>query len=350
MGIPFYPPRLKITKPSVVYGKDYAVLADLDVQPLFENRWNHRLPHGEVTMMLGHGGIGKSLLTCQLAAWMTRGTPLPEEESRRPPGYVCAVTLEDSLAVWKDRFIAAGGDPSRLVVKTETSHFDLSTLHGHEGEWDLITIDPAISLLTLMNISLSDTRKIREVLEDLRRIARRLRTPILLTHHLNSRGNAYGGDAWRITVRSELLLGEQQDKTLGLYHKKVNYGPLQPPVQFKKIIRPDNSFGLEYLGINENLEVYEPPRPRRGADDGSSKHIEQALWIEDILKEHRGVLPRENLEDLWIERWKMTVKTLQRALSHAEQKGRIQRRRKGRAQEVVLKAIADLDNSIPDDL
>ena len=114
MGIPFYPPRLKITKPSVVYGKDYAVLADLDVQPLFENRWNHRLPHGEVTMMLGHGGIGKSLLTCQLAAWMTRGTPLPEEESRRPPGYVCAVTLEDSLAVWKDRFIAAGGDPSRL--------------------------------------------------------------------------------------------------------------------------------------------------------------------------------------------------------------------------------------------
>ena len=84
--------------------------ADIEPQPL-EWLWPGRIPMGRLTLIAGEPGVGKSLVTLDLAARVTRGAPWPDDPDRpqRKAGHVLIVGPDDELrATVVPRLICAG--------------------------------------------------------------------------------------------------------------------------------------------------------------------------------------------------------------------------------------------------
>jgi AAA domain len=76
--------------------------------------WEKRIPRGRLTILDGDPGLGKSLLTLDLAARITTGSPMPDG-TPGVKGSVILIAPEDGVAdTIKPRVEAAGGDPSRI--------------------------------------------------------------------------------------------------------------------------------------------------------------------------------------------------------------------------------------------
>ena len=93
-------------------------LCDVSAQPV-EWLWPGRIPLGQLTLLCGQTGLGKSLLSLDSAARTSRGAPFPgRNEASEPPSTVILVAGEDEVAtVVKPRLEDAGGglgaDPGR---------------------------------------------------------------------------------------------------------------------------------------------------------------------------------------------------------------------------------------------
>lgn len=78
--------------------------------------WPGRIPRGKLTLIVGDPGVGKSLLTVDLAARISRGTAFPDD-APAPCGDVIILTAEDGKAdTIRPRLDAAGGDASHVYV------------------------------------------------------------------------------------------------------------------------------------------------------------------------------------------------------------------------------------------
>ena len=81
--------------------------------------WPGIIPMGKLSLIMGHPGQGKGLLTLDLAARMTTGQPWPGGTETRPPGSVVLLTPEDHPAdTIRPRLDVAGADVSRVHVVT----------------------------------------------------------------------------------------------------------------------------------------------------------------------------------------------------------------------------------------
>jgi hypothetical protein len=81
--------------------------------------WRGRYARGFLTGICGDGGTGKSTFDVAVTARRTTGRPMPfePETTAGAPGTCVVLSLEDDAAyTLKPRFIAAGGDPERLIV------------------------------------------------------------------------------------------------------------------------------------------------------------------------------------------------------------------------------------------
>ncbi|MFM7163104.1 MAG: AAA family ATPase, partial [Planctomycetaceae bacterium] len=82
--------------------------------------WPARIRRGEVTLLAGEIGAGKSFLACDLAARLSSGRPWPDAPADAPapcPGQVLLVVgLESNPDVLKDRLRRLGADPRRVQV------------------------------------------------------------------------------------------------------------------------------------------------------------------------------------------------------------------------------------------
>jgi hypothetical protein len=74
--------------------------------------WPYRIPSGKLTLIAGHPGLGKSQVTCDLAARVTAGGAWPGCDARAPGGaQVVILTAEDDAAdTLRPRLEAAGAD------------------------------------------------------------------------------------------------------------------------------------------------------------------------------------------------------------------------------------------------
>src|SRR5712691_6250135 len=80
--------------------------------------WEKRIPRGKLTILDGDPGLGKSLLTLDLAARITTGRPMPDG-TPGVQGSVVLIAPEDGAAdTIKPRVEAAGGDPSHIRLLT----------------------------------------------------------------------------------------------------------------------------------------------------------------------------------------------------------------------------------------
>jgi len=195
-------------------------------------RWAdaQRIPLGMLSLLVGQGGLGKSLLVDRLAAGWSRGT-VPGDLYGTPVDVAIASAEDHRQAVIVPRLMAAGADLSRV-------HF---IEHHIDGESTDIAIDGEVAAIEAALASvhvralLVDTviahipmkhdangeQSVRAVLKPLAKMAERNDLAVLGTMHLNRREardvltRISGSGGFGNLARSVLLLAHDPDDPEG---------------------------------------------------------------------------------------------------------------------------------------
>lgn len=226
--------------------------------------WRKRIPMGELTLLAGREGIGKSTLELQLAAWITRGE-MRGEFYGRPRSVIIAATEDSWEHTLVPRLVGAGADLDRILrVEVETSkrlHGTL-TLPSDLGELEnvvrdndvaLIALDPLMSRLST-NLDSHKDAEVRVALEPLTDFAKRANVAVLGLIHVNKGKDTdalnliMGSRAFPAVARSVLIAMKDPDQPgqfiLGL--EKSNLGSV--------VGVPAYSYAIEDAEVGRSIE------------------------------------------------------------------------------------------------
>lgn len=188
--------------------------------------WGSRIPLGKITLLEGDPGLGKSTVSLDVAARVSRGAPLEGDREAWDPAGVVLVGAEDGIAdTLRPRLEAAGADLARIVAfrleRLPTLPADLAPTGPIRAairavEAALLIFDPLMAFLAAGVDSYRD-QDVRLVLRELAGLAVETGVAVLIIRHLNkqSGGKALyrGGGSIGITgaARSELLVAADPD-------------------------------------------------------------------------------------------------------------------------------------------
>lgn len=180
---------------------DLICLADVKPETI-QWLWPDRIALGKITMIAGDPGLGKSLLTVEMAAHVSKGEPWPVDGSHCPRGKVLILSAEDDVAdTIRPRLDAAGCDvnmvyalPMVTVRNKEGTDFkrapslveDVERVEGMlvaHPEIRLLTIDPVSAYLA--GVDSHKNTDVRSVLGPWADLASRYRVAIICISHLN---------------------------------------------------------------------------------------------------------------------------------------------------------------------
>jgi len=101
-------------------GASQAVLVNMgDVKPeRLRWLWPDRIPLGKVTLVFGDPGLGKSFVTLDIAARVSRGMPWPDAgaDGAVPGGIILLSAEDDAADTIRPRLDAAGADVQRVMI------------------------------------------------------------------------------------------------------------------------------------------------------------------------------------------------------------------------------------------
>jgi len=281
---------------------DGAVLIRLDQVKPEQVRWlwPGRIPLGKVTLLVGDPGVGKSLLTLDIAARVTKERGWPDHpDSQAPVGSVVLLNAEDDIAdTIRPRLDAADAEPKRIRIlravrnQGQDQPFrldrDLPRLRQaiqQTPDTKLVVIDPISAYL-----GRSDPHKdaeLRELLSPMAELAEQLGVAILVVTHLNKRIDtpaiyrAMGSQAFVAVARAVwgVVLDNQEPDRRLLLPLKNNLVPGNAGLAFT-IAEPGKiewEPGPVTMTMDEALGAAEPSRAR------SRKQDEAAAWLKGML-------------------------------------------------------------------
>jgi putative DNA primase/helicase len=198
--------------------------------------WKPVLPIGHITTFAGRSSEGKSPVTIDLLARITRGADWPDgQPNTYGPKKAVLMNIEDGLAdMIAPRFRLANGVPESLcsvrgvrVQKKDSFHDGLLALDKDIHllcdlarsipDLGIIVIDPITQYLGKARMNLDD--EIRNVLGPLLPLAEELKIVIVLVAHFNKNGNTtdplariQGGNAFVGMARSVYVFSEDKSK------------------------------------------------------------------------------------------------------------------------------------------
>lgn len=280
--------------------------------------WDERLPLGELVLIAGREGVGKSTRAYQLAADVSRGT-LPGEFEGKPRGVLIAATEDSWEHTIVPRLMAAGADLSRVYrVEVETAtgvHLGLSLPRdipdlerlSVEHEIGLMLLDPLMSRLGKL-----DTHKdaeTRMALEPLVSLAHSAKMTIVGLIHHNKSGSddplslIMGSKAFTAVARAVFtVMTDPDDETerrrlFGI--AKSNLGRTDIPVEVFVIERVDipTDEGPAQTGrIRITEEIYAGSLRdaiRATSEDPEKRTATRELteWLADYLRSKGGTVP-----------------------------------------------------------
>ena len=204
--------------------------SQVEAEPI-EWLWSRRVPLGELTILDGDPGTGKSTLLTAVAAHVTSGRGLPGHEDEPVEGGVVYVTTEDSPSrTIRPRLEAHGaaldrvllvpevpdeeGDPRPLVLPDDIGLLEQAV---RRVDARLVTIDPLMAHLG-GSINAHRDADVRRALAPLADLAHRLGTAVVVVRHLNKSGRSSaiyrGGGSIGIigAARVGLLLAEHPEQ------------------------------------------------------------------------------------------------------------------------------------------
>jgi predicted ATP-dependent serine protease len=158
--------------------------------------WQDRIALGKLCVIDGDPGLGKSLLTLDVAARVSANNQSPDETSLIP-GSVLIFNAEDDIAdTIVPRLVAAGATLDRIRVVSTIGEGkdkrlpdltkDIGVILGAASEMDavLIVIDPLMPYLP-PTVNAHRDQHVRRVLFGLAEVAHQSKAAIVLVRHLN---------------------------------------------------------------------------------------------------------------------------------------------------------------------
>lgn len=278
--------------------------------------WPGRIAIGKLTMIAGDPGLGKSLLTVELAAHVTTGKPWPVDGAECPQGAVLMLSAEDDLAdTIRPRLDAAGADASSvfamgMVREIDADGRELRRLPSMAEDVELVgrvlTRKPEIRLLTIDPVSAYlggvDSHKntdLRAVLAPWAELAAKHRVAVVCVSHLNKGAGAAmyrtaGSIAFVAAARAAYAVTKDKDD---------DRRRLVLPV--KNNLGPDDAGGLAYRvkardGVPfiewepEAIHVSADEALAADAGDHRSATDEATEWLRDMLAD--GPMPAKAVQ------------------------------------------------------
>ncbi len=295
-------------------------LADVEPEPVAW-LWPGRIALGKLTLIAGDPGLGKSFLTLDMAARVSRGTPWPDAlDTAQPAGGVVLLSAEDDVAdTIRPRLDAAGADVARIAAlqavravggngRESSRSFDLSrdlpaleeAIRNVDG-CRLVVIDPITAYLG--GVDSHKNANIRGLLAPLAMLAATHRVAVVAVTHLNKSGGGpaiyrtMGSLAFAAAARAAWAVSKDRDDP-----KRRLLLPI------KNNIAPDTgglAYRIEPLGVDGCPAVaWEPDRVNVSADDalagdqgdagGRTERDDAADWLRDLLAQ--GPRPARDVE------------------------------------------------------
>jgi len=233
--------KAAINDPKTFHGNFIVrCLDDVEEQPTLW-LWDDRIPLGELTLIAGREGVGKSTYLAHLAARITNGTAQGDLYGKRKG--VLYIAQEDSWSrTIKPRMMAAGADMKKVfyldVVEDGTpltipEHSEVLASLATDYDVAAIMFDPIVSVID-DEISTDKTRELRTALEPLRKEAERAGVALLaLVHHNKTPGTdanskIAGARGWTEVARAiiQLVQNPEDEDTCILSSTKNNLGKL----------------------------------------------------------------------------------------------------------------------------
>lgn len=231
-------------------------LSEVTPEPL-DWLWSGYIPAAMLTILDGDPGLGKSLLTLDLAARVTRGWPMPDNPgaaARQPRGAVLLSAEDDLARTIRPRLDAAGADAERVAVvglrerdgttrEPAITAVDLLAVEQAIQAVDatLLVIDPLVAYLS-DDVNANRDHDVRRALALLAGLAERTGAAVVAVRHLRKAGADNplyrGGGSIGIigAARAGLLVARDPDDPSGdrrvLAATKSNLGPLPPSLAF----------------------------------------------------------------------------------------------------------------------
>lgn len=108
--------------------------------------WEHRIPLGKLSFIIGDPGVGKSFLSVYIASKVTLGAAWPDTETKAPLGSVIILTAEDGIGdTVRKRFEANGADLDKILVLegilTKGDHQEFFNIEKHLSTLGSILIE-----------------------------------------------------------------------------------------------------------------------------------------------------------------------------------------------------------------
>jgi hypothetical protein len=244
---------------------DLVCAADV-TQTFLDPLWDGVLWRGKLTAIAGQPGLGKSLLTLDIAARLTKGEPMPGEMGPQQPRTVLIASAEDDPAdTMMPRLVSASADLRRVHFINGASDGKFLCLGPHAEEMrativktgaDLVILDPLSAYIG--NIDSHKDSEVRQVLSHLTKLAQETQCAILAVHHLN-KGNGgaaisrvSGSMAFVAATRSSWLVAaaSAEDQTLRHFTPlKVNLAPNRGGYTFRLNQRSDGPHIVWEVGM-----------------------------------------------------------------------------------------------------
>lgn len=255
--------------------------------------WQGRIPRGKLHLYDGHPGLGKSLVTLDLIARVTRGASMPDGTPGLSGAAILISAEDDAADTNRPRLEAAG---ARIA-----SVFDLSSVRyrNQDGEIDeypfsiprdipileqeiqrtgavLVILDPFMAILDA-GLKARDDQDVRQALMPLARMAERTNVAVGLVRHLN-KGNSdnallRGAGSMGIigAARSSMIIAEDPDNAEQrvLAVTKSNLAKRAENLTYNII---EDAYGrpkVEWLGVSHytTAELLATSKPSQGRQD-----------------------------------------------------------------------------------
>lgn len=274
--------------------------------------WEGRIPRGKITILDGDPGLGKSTVTLDLAARISRGREMPDDS----PGISGSVVLcsyeDDAGDTIRPRLEAAGADLARIHILTVNAGdegerllelpADLAILEAAVAKVDaaLLVVDPLMAALS-GGVDSHRDQDVRRVLSPLSKLAERTGVAVVLVRHLNKGGGSgtsaiyRGGGSIGIAgaARSALLVAkdpEDPDRRV-IASVKSNLAAPAEALGFRTIAN-DLGIAIEWLGVSacsaDELLAMPIGSEERSAFDEAK----------DFLRDYLDISPRP-ASDVW---------------------------------------------------
>ena len=216
--------------------------------------WYPYIPYGKITIIQGDPGEGKTTLALRLAALLSKGEPLPYDDTEREPVKIIYQTAEDGLEDTIKPRLEADCTQIKVIDESEAA---LSMLDERiekaiiEVGARVVILDP-IQAYVGANINMNNANEVRNVMAQIGRIAEKYDCAVLLVGHMNKgSGNkssyrGLGSIDFQASARSVLIVGRIKDspQVRVMVQDKSSLAPEGEPIAFEL----DRKNGFRWLG------------------------------------------------------------------------------------------------------